>query len=187
MENAPFKEKLEVLRHVEKELPHVFHLPRLATTTKAKEDLVKKIQMGQVPETREGVVVWNLNESRPPAKAKFSAEHDVYVRDFFPGKGRLGGVAVGGFLFSHTPTGPIIGKVGTGLSDAQRRDMQERPEQYVGTVARVKAQEKFRSGALRAPSFQGWHLDKNDEERLALVKHAAADLELVFFWGDATS
>lgn len=187
METAPFKDKLEVLRHVEKELPDSFHLPRLASTPEEKKALVKKIQMGQIPETREGVVVWHLNEGKPPIKAKFTVEHDVYVRDFFPGEGKYCGVAVGGFLFSHTPTGPIVGKVGTGLSDAQRRDMRERPEQYVGTVARVKAQEKFSSGALRAPSFRGWHLDKNDEERLQMIKHAATSLELVFLWGDSIS
>jgi len=46
----------------------------------------------------------------------------------------------------------------------------------------VKAQERFPSGALRAPAFDAWHLDKNDPEALALVKHASLDHELVFLW-----
>jgi bifunctional non-homologous end joining protein LigD len=187
MENAPFKEKLEVLRRVEKELPDSFHLPRFATTPEAKKALVKEIKMGKVPETKEGVVVWNLNEEGRPTKAKFVKEHDVYVRDFFPGEGKYKGKGVGGFLFSHSAKGPIVGRVGTGISDAQRADMLRRPELYVGTVARVKAQDKYPSGALRAPAFLNWHLDKNEPETLAMLKHGSEELELVFLWGDATS
>jgi ATP-dependent DNA ligase len=187
MEHAPFKEKLEVLRHVEKELPDSFHLPRLATTPEAKRALVKAIKVGSIPETQEGVVVWHLHEPKPPIKAKFMQEHDVFVRDFFPGEGKYRGKGVGGFLFSHSAEGPIVGRVGTGLTDAQRSDMLRRPELYMGSVARVRAQEKFSSGALRAPSFKGWHLDKNESETLALIKHAAAELELVFLWGEATA
>jgi hypothetical protein len=47
------------------------------------------------------------------------------------------------------------------------------PERYIGRVAKVRSAEAFQNrqdpsqlGALRAPSFQGWHLDKTDPELL---------------------
>lgn len=185
MSEVPYKEKLEVLRKVEKELPNIFHLPRMATTAKAKEQMVRDVREGKLPETREGVILWHLNESKPPIKAKFVKEHDVYIRDFFPGEGKYRGRAVGGFLFSHEPDGPIVGRVGTGLSDEQRIDMHQHPERYRGMVARVKAQQKYGSGALRAPAFLGWHLDKNIQEHLDKVKHASVGFEACFLWEGA--
>jgi ATP-dependent DNA ligase len=147
--------------------------------------LLEDVRTGKVPETKEGVVAWHLTENKSPIKLKFTKDHDIYIRDFFPGEGKYKGHAVGGFFFSHDPDGPIVGKVGTGITDVQRLDMHENPEKYMGMVARVKAQQKYRSGALRAPSFQGWHLDKNEPDRLNMVKHAEDTLELVFLWGGA--
>jgi hypothetical protein len=169
MASAPYAEKLKVLHEVVSKLPGTFELPRMATSSKDKKELLEAIHQGKVPETKEGVVAWHLTEGKAPIKVKFHEDHDVHVRGFFSGEGKYKGKGVGGFTFSHTPDGPVVGKVGTGLSDAQRKDMHEHPEKYVGLVARVKAQQKYQSGALRAPSFQGWHLDKNDPQDLSAV------------------
>lgn len=182
METAAYGEKLKVLREVADTLP--FTIPRMAFSEEDKKKLLSDIRKGDIPETKEGIVFWNLREgSKPPIKTKFSKDHDVYIRDFFPGEGKYRGSAVGGFLYSHEPDGTIVGRVGTGLSDELRRDMHEHPNRYKGLVARVKAQDKFPSGALRAPAFQDWHLDKNDPQVLAQVKLASLDHELVFLWG----
>lgn len=180
MENAPYADKLKVLREVADKLP--FDLPRMAFGTEEKKKLLADIRSGQVPETKEGVVFWNLKSGEAPTKAKFTTDHDVVIRDFFPGEGKYRGNGVGGFLYSHEPWGPVVGRVGTGLSDALRRDMHSHPERYKGLTARVTAQDKFHTGALRAPSFQGWHLDKNEPAMLAQVKMASLDLALLFIW-----
>jgi len=185
MAGAPYAEKLKVLNEVMKKMPDTFTLPRMAATPEDKHKLLSDIRAGKIPETKEGVVAWHLNEGISPIKVKFTNDHDVYIRDFFPGEGKYKGHAVGGFLFSHEQKGPIVGRVGTGISDIQRLDMHENPEKYKGMVARVKAQQKYSSGALRAPSFQGFHLDKNEPDQLAMVKHAEDTLELVFLWGEA--
>lgn len=168
MEHAPYEEKLRVLRQVASDLP--FELPRMATTPEEKRSLIAQIESGKVPETKEGVVFWNLKRKTPAVKAKFTADHDVYVREFFPGEGKYKDRGVGGFTFSYEPTGAVVGRVGTGLSDALREDMHKHPDRYKGLAARVTAQDKFPSGALRAPSFQGWHLDKNDPMDLSKVR-----------------
>lgn len=184
MESAPYSEKLKVLREVESKLPDYFHLPRMAFTQEAKKKLVDDMREGKLPETKEGIVAWHLHSGTPPYKAKFTTDHDVYIRGFFPGEGKYKDRGVGGFFYSYEPTGQIVGRVGTGLTDAQRSHMHSNPDLYVGTVARVKAQERFPSGALRAPSFDTYHLDKNTPEQLERVKFASAgDFELVFLWG----
>lgn len=182
MESAPYIEKLRVLREVADKLP--FELPRMAHTEEEKRELIKRIHSKEIPETEEGVVFWNLKKETPPVKAKFVQDHDVYIRDFFPGQGKYKGRGVGGFLYSHEENGPIVGRVGTGLSDELRIDMHKHPERYRGLVARVTAQDKYSSGALRAPAFADWHLDKNDPQALAHVKLASIDnvKELIFIW-----
>lgn len=166
---APYHEKLSILRKVVEKIP-AFSLPPMAYGAKEKSELLAKIKKGELPETSEGVVLWNLHEPEPPIKAKFRQEHDVYLRGFFPGEGKYKEQGVGGFVYSHKPDGPIVGRVGTGLSDAQRKDMLKNPEKYLGLVATVGAQQRYTSGALRGPALLRWHLDKNDQERLDAIK-----------------
>ena len=168
MENAPYGEKLKVLREVAEKVKG-FELPPMAQGTGEKLKLLEDIRHGRQPKTREGVVFWHLHDSAAPIKAKLKSDHDVYVRDIFPGEGKYQDTGAGGFTYSHTPDGPIAGRVGTGLSDELRRDMHHFPEKYRGLVARVTAAEKFKTHALRAPAFEGWHLDKNDPTDLANV------------------
>ena len=66
---------------------------------------------------------------------------------------------VGGFEYSYSPTGKVVGRVGTGLSDDLRSDMAANPERYLGRVAMV-AGTKYRSGVGRTLSFKGWHPEK---------------------------
>lgn len=168
MSDAPYKEKLEVLEKVHKALPQ-FELPPMAYTKGEKTKLLNEIQKGEHTATEEGVVLWNLNKSAPPLKVKFFPDYDVHLRGTFSGGGKYTDKGSGGFTYSHTPEGPIVGRVGTGLSDKLREDLHKHPTKYIGLVAKVDAQEKYVSGALRMPAFKGWHLDKNDRRRLDQV------------------
>ena len=104
-----------------------------------------------------------------PLKVKFFPDYDVHLRGTFSGGGKYTDKGSGGFTYSHTPEGPTVGRVGTGLSDKLREDLHKHPTKYIGLVAKVDAQEKYVSGALRMPAFKGWHLDKNDRRRLDQV------------------
>jgi hypothetical protein len=164
IESIPYKEKLQILKRVNKALPFL-ELPPMATSTRDKVDLLNRVRTGQEPITSEGVVLWPLGGGAP-IKAKFRPDHDVYVREVFPETGQREGLA-GGFRYSWTPKGRIVGHVGTGLNHDLKRDMLENPQKYIGRVARVRALGVYRDkenpkkpGALRAPSFQDWHLDK---------------------------
>ena len=139
--NKTQQEKLQMIREISQKIPYIAH----------PLDLAKKYHFP------EGSVVWR---NGLPIKVKNKIEHDVYVRNIFPEeKGRR----AGGFEFSHTPDGPVVGRVGTGFDHAELTDMLNNPNKYIGRVAKVYAQEKFPSGALRAPSFNTWHIEKGKE------------------------
>ncbi len=161
----PYREKLRILKLIKEQIPEL-KLPKMAFTTDEKKKLLEQIKTGKLAHTKEGVVLWDVTSGKAPIKAKFRNEHDVYIRSIFPGGGKYKGLGAGGFTFSHTPSGPIVGRVGTGLSDKLRRDMHERPGTYSGVVAVVESQGKFSKGALRAPSFKQFHLDKNPQTKL---------------------
>jgi hypothetical protein len=153
-----YAQRLARVREVLKHLPaDVFHGPEEATTPEAALDLWRRVKGGKHPLTHEGVVIHPPQGK--PKKIKLTDEHDVHLREFFPGKGKYEGMGVGGFRYSHEPEGPIAGEVGTGFSDALRREMFANPAPYLGRVARVRAQEKLPSGALRAPALIGLHED----------------------------
>jgi DNA polymerase Ligase (LigD)/Helicase conserved C-terminal domain len=159
-EDTPYAARMEMLKRI---LPHLpagkFELPQEATTPDAAKSLWQQVQGGQHPLTREGVVIHP--PTGRPMKAKLLDEHDVHLREMFPATqgSKYEGNAVGGFRYSHEPTGPIAGEVGTGLTDELRQAMFKDPESYIGRVAKVRAQEKFPSGALRAPSLLSLHED----------------------------
>lgn len=168
VEEIPYKEKLKVLQRVSKALPFL-ELPPMARTTEDKVNLLNRIRTGQEPITNEGVVLWPM-EGGAPTKAKWRPDHDVFVREIFPEEGKREGMA-GGFAYSWTPRGKIVGRVGTGLPHTLKMDMLENPGDYIGRVARVRALDVYRDannpkkpGALRAPSFTDFHLDKNLEK-----------------------
>jgi hypothetical protein len=61
----------------------------MAITKEEKQELIEAIDEGKLPETEEGVVLHNLHKPEPYIKAKFIKEHEVYIKDFFPGESRL--------------------------------------------------------------------------------------------------
>lgn len=140
-------------------LPDKFEMIKQVETQEEAKKFWDKIRSGKYPRTSEGVVI-RLQEESKPIKAKTFNEIDVYIRDIFPGEGKYSGVGAGGFYYSLEPDGKIVGKVGTGFSDELRKYMWEHPEEFIGRVARVKYQEKFPSGALRAPVFLALHEGK---------------------------
>lgn len=163
MTAAPYGEKLKIMRQVVAANPD-FHLPDLAHTASEKQELRRRIVGGSHPQTKEGMVVHQLEGPAKFSKAKLSDDHDVYIRSVFmeePTKeGRPAGMA-GGFHYSWEPDGPIAGKVGTGFDHATKRDMAENPHNYVGKVAKVRALSVSKNRALMKPSYGGLHVDKN--------------------------
>lgn len=156
--DMPYDQRMAKLREILPHLPgETFHLPEEARTPAEARAMFEKIRTGQHPLTNEGIVIHPATGK--PTKVKFMDDHDVYLREVFPGEGKYKGTAAGGFRYSHEPEGPIVGEVGTGLSDDLRRDLWENQANYIGRVAKVRAQQRFPSGALRAPSLVSMHED----------------------------
>ena len=154
--NRSYEEKYNLVKELSSRMPFL-RTPDIAVSTKDKQRMVKDIRNGKHPLTREGVVLWS---NKGPTKAKITEDADVYVRKVFEGDGKYAGHA-GGFYYSRTPNGPIVGKVGTGLSDAMRRDLWKSRGSLSGKVATIKFEKELPSGAFFAPVFTRWHPDKN--------------------------
>ena len=170
--DIPYAERLALLKDVlaRTGLPqNKFHTPAEAKTPDEALTMWRNIREGRDPLTAEGVVVHPGHGGGRPTKIKNLEERDVYVRGVFPGRNRLAGVGAGGFNYSLTPTGPVLGEVGTGFSDETRRRMWESPASFVGRVARVRSQFAYPSGALRAPSFLALHEDVTPAKTAQLV------------------
>lgn len=151
----PFERTDQILKDLASQVSGIEVMPS-AVTPVQKEKLLQQVRSGKHKLTREGIVV----RSRRTAemwKAKEFDPHDVFVQQVY--LGTKPGEA-GGFRYSWTEHGPIVGNVGSGLTHQQRTDMLQNPENWVGRVAKVKAQEKLRSGALRVPVFTGFHETK---------------------------
>jgi hypothetical protein len=156
--DRPRAERVAKLRQVLQYLPKdKFHLPETAETPEAKRELWQRIVGGKHPLTREGAVFWP--ETGAPTKVKKLKESDVWIRKIFPGEKGLKGVGAGGFEYSLTPEGPIVGKVGTGFSTESRKRMLADPEGWMGRMARIRSMEQYPSGAHRAPAFLALHED----------------------------
>ena len=167
-EDRPYAEKQRVLEAVQRATKGRIEAPLTAVRPADKAQLLERIRSGQLPMTREGVVLRDLETAAPPTKAVFRPDHDVVIRGVLPGK-KPG--EAGALLYSWDTNSPVVGRVGTGFSQSLRKEMMQNSDRFVGRVARVRSAEAFQNrqdpsqlGALRAPSFQGWHLDKTDPE-----------------------
>lgn len=165
MADAPYSEKLKVLREVAKEMPQ-FELPPTAETPEEKIRLFSRIQGGKEPTTKEGLVAWHL-EHPTPTKFKFRPDVDAEVVDVFPGKGKHEGRAGG--LVVKLPGAEATTRVGTGFSDQMRKELWEQRQEVVGRVAKVEAQQVFPSGKLRGPAFKEFHLEKGKQASVMLA------------------
>jgi len=100
--NKPYKEKLKVMKLISKKTPD-FILPDMAKGTKKKKTLYEKMIAGAHPQSKEGLVVHDMNSpERPFTKAKIIDHHDVYVTDIFHEKNVKEGrkPMAGGFTYS---------------------------------------------------------------------------------------
>ena len=182
VENAPYEEKKLLLQKAVEAAPWL-SLPRTATTPDEKKKLIEDIRSGKEPSTQEGVVEWK-KDAPTPRKAKFLHEKDVFVRNVFPEAGaKRKGQMAGGFEFSYTPKGPIIGRVGTGMSFSMKKDLLQNPSKYEGLKARIKMQKAPEHHAPRAPVFHSFDLDQDVGEDvktahgLDKLAYRLADLE----------
>jgi len=163
MRRAPYGEKRKVMEMIAKSNPD-FHLPDTAFTSKEKESLLEMMLSKKHPQSKEGLVVHDLNSpERPFTKAKIIDESDVHVVGIFKEEGVKAGrkPMAGGIIYSWDEGGKPVGKIGTGFNHAEKEDMLKNPDKYIGRVARVKALDLSKNKVLVKPSFSLWHVEKN--------------------------
>jgi ATP-dependent DNA ligase len=153
---TPYAERRQLLEGIVPHLPPgKFHLAPQVEGPEAIGKLYDDVVSGRHPLTREGAVIHP--PTGRPLKVKQTDEHDVVVTGVFPGEGRRGSM-VGGLTFAH-PEDPekTVGRVGTGFDEETLRQIAADPQAFIGRTARLKAQERYPTGALRAPVMLAWH------------------------------
>ena len=87
-------------------------------------------------------------------------ENEIPVTKYWA-MGLYGAIILG----KYGPRGEII-RVGTcsGMTDSQRAKFTDRPNDFIGKVARIKMMERTTAGNYRHPSFIDIHPDKNPKE-----------------------
>ena len=168
----PTEEKRKLINEVIKRPAYkgMFRTPASATTPAAKRRLFEKIRQGKLKDTKEGIIVHSREGVM--TKVKFKQEWDVVIDSVFTKpRSKARGMA-GGFTYRIVDGKKISrrSRVGTGFSHDLRRAMLENPDDFVGVVAKVTGLEQHRSGAIRAPAFVGWHLDKNTPDQIPEIK-----------------
>ena len=155
----PFNERYELMKDINKQTG--LAITDVAITPIEKQKLLDDIRGKRHMMTEEGVVLRPMTTPGAPVKAKFRPDYDVHIRDIFPTEKKD---RAGGFTYSWSPRGKVVGRVGTGFNHALARDMLNNPAAYKGRVAKVEAETKYPSGALSKASFKEWHLDKGNIE-----------------------
>lgn len=169
--DLPTEEKRKLIKDVlnRKGIKGLFHTPPSATTPAAKKKLFEKIRAGKLKQTKEGIII---HTEKGMTKVKFKPEWDIRIKGIFTKKkGRARGMA-GGFYYDEVDGVKLkrSARVGTGFSHELRRAMLENPDDFENLIVKVTGMEQHRSGAIRAPSFVGWHLDKNDPDLIPEIK-----------------
>jgi hypothetical protein len=156
--SLPYSEQRKLIEEL---LPHLpkdkFVLPENARTSEEALALFNRVREGEHPLTQEGIVI--QPEEGRTIKSKFRPEQDVYIRGFTPGLGKFKDRGIGAIQYATEPEGPVVGQMGTGLSDEMRRELMLHPELYLNRIARATSHGAFPSGALRVPVFLGLHED----------------------------
>jgi len=170
VDNVNYEEKRRILRKIITAMPKAFRFPPEATIPEEKRKLFQAIKEHRIPETKEGVVLWDPHSSKPATKVKFKPEYDVRVSGIFTKERSKARKEAGGLLYDRVQNKRVkVSRVGTGFSRILKQDMFRNPKRYTGLIARVQAMDQHESGALRAPSFSGWHPDKNPPDRLPRI------------------
>ena len=147
--NLPPSERRKLLEAASSSLPGVEVMPEENTREGAKE-MIRQILAGTHPLTKEGVIY--RGHDGVPVKGKVLDDSDVVISGTFPGKGKYKD-SFGGFTYSNTPGGEVVGRVGGGFSDATRATLGDQ----LGRIARIRSGGKFPSGAHRSPVFVALH------------------------------
>lgn len=159
VEDRPYKEKLNILREIAQKIPGI-NLPELASDPIEKRQLFNTIISGNHPKTKEGIVIYKLDESRP-IKVKKREDYDVQIIGTYPAKkgSKYDKKGVGGFIgIPEGSTTPI--RFGSGLTDTIRLEAFKNPDAFIGEWAKIKSQHVHPSGMHQAPIFKELRSEK---------------------------
>jgi len=127
------------------------------------EDHLLQVFANLRAEGYEGVILkpldsmYSYKRSKDWIKVKEMFADEFMVTGFHVGKGKYA-KTLGALVIR---VGKVNVEVGSGFTDAQRKDIWKNRKKYLGTMVEVKYQEKTKDGSLRFPTFLRWRPDKD--------------------------
>lgn len=149
-------DNIEQIKSIVQQMPSLT-MPDTATSPEEKEKLLKDIEDGKHPQTKEGIV--GYPEHGKAYKSVIEPTFDLPVDGVTSGMGKYEDRGAGAILVRG---GRAQTAVGTGLSDKLREVLLKNKDKLKGLVATVKAKEQFSSDKLRAPVFVEFHPTKSE-------------------------
>ena len=160
VEKSPYRDKIKMLEEISEQVPEL-EMPPLARTKQEKLKLKDDILSGNYPLTREGLVVYRMNEA-VPYKSKSKEDFDILITGVYPASpgSKYEGNAIGGFIGIPENSRVKI-KIGSGLSDELRREVYLNPNKFIGNWIKVEGQMNYgKTGKIRVPIFKEFRTEK---------------------------
>lgn len=151
-----YREKLNYMKQIEEAAgkPDLFFVPEAHVGKEAIEALIKSTKA----QGREGVIVTHLDTPEDVnVRHKFvhKVHYNLYISAIHQAQDIYGKPKEEAGAFDLTDaTGKYVGRVGTGLSRAQRIEAHFHPELYIGRLIKVTSRGKDKD-ALRQPVYDG--------------------------------
>lgn len=155
-ENLPYEDQYKIIQQIAKDQPYFFEPPKRAEGSA--DAFFKDIGIKK----GEGIVRIH-KETGQAYKKKHRYDYDLIVVEVIPGTGKYSDAM--GALLLKDKTGRIVGKVGTGFTDEQRRSIMRNANRYIGSLVKVSSRPPL-AGQLREPSFLGMTTDKNEADEV---------------------
>lgn len=173
--SVSFNEIKKMLAEVSEAHPEI-PIMEYAEAPIEKQHLLKRISDGNHPLTKEGIVAFTRDEKSVPIKAKLKKTFDAKITGFVAEKSKSGEEKdrVGKIEFNLQGQDGVVG-TGKGLTHSLKKLIWNNPEKFIGKTMILNADSQLKSGKLRAPSYQGFHLDKNDPDFLEWLEKQSSE------------
>lgn len=155
-EKLPYEEQMKIIKDISKDLPYYFEPPR--QNEGSLQAFFDEIGLKK----GEGMVLVDKKTGKF-LKKKHRYDYDLKISGIIEGTGKYSGSM--GAIELVDRNGRYVGKVGTGFSDAQRKDFFKNKDFYIGKLVKVASRYPL-TGKLREPSFLGMTTDKNTADEV---------------------
>jgi len=154
------EERIKIVDDVANAIPNSYiKPPERKRASESLRDFYERV----VANNGEGIVLQDRTTGEF-LKKKNRLDYDLKIKDVLEGDGRLKGSMGSLVLIDNSDT--EVGNVGTGFSDALRKEIFENKNKYIGQLVKITSDKPVVAKSLRGPAFAGFTIDKSTPDLL---------------------